>query len=354
MRNPGLRLVGISSTPGGGGGCVFGNRAEEELRLWLETRLDALGIDPVAYSRFVLSLLRHPDSALSPGAEEFDYNYRTQGRRYNRQITRTKIQPQDHREQKRVVVQCLTNAADQKFGIETLVDELCTKLRDLEGGDINDNKVDCHKIEDKNKNNNNNNNFESLTPRDRALRYYAAFPALQPSTPKKITQIKDNKYNSINNINIKYRNNYLNGKKFNKNINDKHINSNNNNNNNINKIKNNKINNKERQMKKTKMSIQSIDTRKIKDKETFGFAKSLEREREREREKELDDLRLAQLQAKFDESLEALWDSGPGNSNDKSSIWAAPSLSIPSGPLWPSISTNEMSLILPSSTTIIT
>ncbi|KAF7998302.1 hypothetical protein HCN44_009700 [Aphidius gifuensis] len=335
MRNPGLRIVGISSTPGGGG--VFGNRAEEELRLWLETRLDALGIDPVAYSRFVLSLLRRPDSALSSGAEEFDNKYRTQGRRYNRQFTRTNIHPQGDREQKRAVVQCLTNAADQKFGIETLVDELCAKLRDLEGGDIDDNTtVDCHKIEAKK-----NNNFESLTPRDRALRYYAAFPALQPSTPKKITQIKDNKYNSINNLNNnKYRNNNgLNGKKFNKNINDKH---NNNSNNNINKIKNNKINHKERQLKKTKMSIQSIDTRKLKDKETFGFAKSLERERE----KELDDLRLAQLQAKFDESLEALWDSGPGNSNDKSSIWAAPSLSIPSGPHWP-ISTNEMSLILP-------
>lgn len=94
------------------------------------------------------------------------------------------------------------------------------------------------------------------------------------------------------------------------------------------------------------MLQQSIDTRKLKDKETFGFAKSLERERE----KELDDLRLAQLQAKFDESLEALWDSGVGNSNDKSSIWAAPSLSIPSGPLWP-MSTNEMSLILPITNT---
>lgn len=61
----------------------------------------------------------------------------------------------------------------------------------------------------------------------------------------------------------------------------------------------------------------------------------MEREREKERELELDRLKLAQLQAKFDESLEALWDSGPGNSQDTSSIWAAPSLSIPSGPLWP-------------------
>lgn len=61
----------------------------------------------------------------------------------------------------------------------------------------------------------------------------------------------------------------------------------------------------------------------------------MEREREKEQELALDQLRLAQLQAKFDESLEALWDTGPGISQGTDSIWAAPSLSIPSGPLWP-------------------
>ena len=61
----------------------------------------------------------------------------------------------------------------------------------------------------------------------------------------------------------------------------------------------------------------------------------MERDREKEQELALDQLRLAQLQAKFDESLEALWDTGPGISQGTDSIWAAPSLSIPSGPLWP-------------------
>lgn len=89
-----------------------------------------------------------------------------------------------------------------------------------------------------------------------------------------------------------------------------------------------------------------MESRRTDEKESFGFAKSMEREREKERELELDQLRLAQLQAKFDESLEALWDSGPGNSQDKASIWAAPSLSIPSGPLWP-VDTGEFPLILP-------
>lgn len=71
----------------------------------------------------------------------------------------------------------------------------------------------------------------------------------------------------------------------------------------------------------------------------------MERERDKERELEMDKIKLAQLQAKFDESLEALWDSGPGNAGDTASIWAAPSLSIPSGPLWP-VDPTEL-LILP-------
>lgn len=80
---------------------------------------------------------------------------------------------------------------------------------------------------------------------------------------------------------------------------------------------------------------------------SYGFAKSMERGRDRAREMELelDQLRLAQLKAKFDQSLEALWDSGPGNAQDTASIWAAPSLSIPSGPLWPTDTTDAPFLL---------
>ena len=109
MRNPGLHLVGIAASPGGGG--VFGTKAEEELRQWLDTRLDELGIDPVAYSRFVLSLLRHPDSALTPPGEVVGTG-KGKGRRA-RTRPRTRLPLQGEREQRRAVVQCLTSAADQ-------------------------------------------------------------------------------------------------------------------------------------------------------------------------------------------------------------------------------------------------
>ncbi|KAK1127588.1 hypothetical protein K0M31_004119 [Melipona bicolor] len=311
MRNPALHLVGIATSPGGGE--VFGTRAEEELRQWLEARLDALGIDPVAYSRFVLSLLRCPDSALSP-PEEAVGTSRNGGRRI-RARPKAKLPTQGNREQRRAVVQCLTSAADNKCGVETLVDELCMKLRDLEGGGSDEKEEEFKKSDGENK-----TSLESLTPRDRALRYYAAFPALQPTTLKKFSQRKDRNFGNNNNNN----NNKINGVNYN-------------NNKNANKSRN----------KKTKMSI-SINPTKSEKKQSFGFAKSMEREREKELELELDKLRLAQLQAKFDESLEALWDSGPGNAQDTASIWAAPTLSIPSEPLWPP-DTTETIFTLPTS-----
>lgn len=118
MRNPALHLVGIAASPGGGG--IFGTRAEEELRHWLEQRLDALGIDPVAYSRCILSLLRRPDSALTPPPLDvtgYNTNYNKQhggGRRRSKSRPRSKLpNNQGDREQRRAVVQCLTNAADE-------------------------------------------------------------------------------------------------------------------------------------------------------------------------------------------------------------------------------------------------
>ena len=120
MRNPALHLVGIAASPGGGG--VFSSyRAEEELRHWLEQRLDALGIDPVAsYSRFVISLLRCPDSALTPSPEFLPksklsgtataaaaHSFNTKAR------YQTKLPLHTQKEPRRAVVKCLTSAADQ-------------------------------------------------------------------------------------------------------------------------------------------------------------------------------------------------------------------------------------------------
>lgn len=108
------------------------------------------------------------------------------------------------------------------------------KLRDLEGGGSDEAKEESKSTDDDNK-----TNLESLTPRDRALRYYAAFPALQPTTLKKFPQKKDRNCgnNNNNNNNFNNNNNKINGVNYN----------------------NNKNNNKSRN-KKTKMSIVSGET----------------------------------------------------------------------------------------------
>ncbi|XP_029160148.1 uncharacterized protein KIAA0232-like [Nylanderia fulva] len=204
MRNPAaLHLIGIAASPGGGE--VFGSRAEEELRQWLEARLDALGIDPVAYSRLVLSLLRRPDSALSPPEEDFatELGTRSTGCRIRVRF-KAKLPTHGDGEQRRTVVQYLTSAADDKNGVETLVDELCIKLKELEGGSSRNEKEESKKSSDEPK-----TNLEALTPRDRALRYYAAFPALQSASIKKSPH--KNFANSTNNktitIGINFHNN---------------------------------------------------------------------------------------------------------------------------------------------------
>ncbi|KYM95949.1 hypothetical protein ALC62_13397 [Cyphomyrmex costatus] len=303
MRNPALHSVGIATSPGGGE--VFGSRAEEELRQWLETRLDALGINPVAHSRFVLSLLRRPDSALSPPEEAIELG-RDIGRRIGCARLKAKLPTHGNGEQRQAVVQCLTNAADNKCGVDALIDELCIKLKELEGGSY-DEREESEKFCDELK-----TNLEALTLRDNfALQYYAAF---HKDFCTEVSFIKTSAQKDINFANSNNNKNYG-------------INLHN-----INNIARNK----------TKMSI-NIESHRSEDKESFGFVKSMERERE----KELDQLKLAQLKAKFD-SLETLWNSAPGNAQDTSSIWAAPSLSIPSKPLWPTDPTRTI-FTLPTS-----
>lgn len=95
--------------------------------------------------------------------------------------------------------------------METLVEELCTKLRDLEGGDSHDEKEESKKLDNESK-----TNLEVLTPRDRALRYYAAFPALQPTSLNKFSQRKDKTFGNNNNNNTDSSINYNNNKNNNK------------------------------------------------------------------------------------------------------------------------------------------
>lgn len=94
-----------------------------------------------------------------------------------------------------------------------MVDELCIKLKELEGGSSYDETEEFKKSHDEPK-----TNLEALTPRDRALRYYAAFPALQSVSIKKTPAQKDRNFANSNNnknygINLHNKNNSARNKK---------------------------------------------------------------------------------------------------------------------------------------------
>ncbi|XP_044736077.1 uncharacterized protein LOC123298199 isoform X2 [Chrysoperla carnea] len=109
---------------------------------WLEEQLEARGIDAVVYTRYVLSLLhRDPQDLTSSDLDLFG-------------IEQTK--------------QC---------GIESLVDELCIKLRQIENK--TDDELETSQKTEITKVANENN---KISPNDLARRYYAAFPALNGKT----------------------------------------------------------------------------------------------------------------------------------------------------------------------------
>lgn len=90
---------------------------------------------------------------------------------------------------------------------------MCIKLKELEGGSSYNEKEESKKSRDESK-----TNLETLTPRDRALRYYAAFPALQSVPIKKTPAQKDKNFANSNNnknygVNLNNKNNSARNKK---------------------------------------------------------------------------------------------------------------------------------------------
>lgn len=155
---------------------------------WLEQELESRGIDAVVYTRYVLSLLRKDYQP----ADLICSKVSSGGRR-----RRTSRGPLRDPEQLRrsAAVDCLTSACDQvritsvrqpdnpiantnpismlqKCGIESLVDELCQKLRDFES--------DAGATGERPPDRDTRSNPTHAT--DPTARYYAAFPAL-PAPP---------------------------------------------------------------------------------------------------------------------------------------------------------------------------
>ncbi|XP_069704966.1 uncharacterized protein [Periplaneta americana] len=152
---------------------------------WLDEQLEARGIDAVVYTRYVLSLLQRdtldsPDDllVLSPNkGKEVGRRGRKRGR--NREEC---WDVWDCEQLKRsAAVECLMSASDQKCGIEKLVDELCIKLKEIQSEGESSIHLELSQASVPAKQAN------TASPQDQVQKYYAAFPPLNSKVADSIT-----------------------------------------------------------------------------------------------------------------------------------------------------------------------
>jgi len=136
---------------------------------WLERELECLGIDSAAYARTVLSLLSR--DTLDP-AEVIQSGYVLVANTSGRGAGGLPASGTHEEDQKRAeVIECLRSASEDHCGIQLLVDQLISmlkQLRDAEHGSSDGGK---------------RSDDTSDTPGDPVLRYEAAFPALSRNSP---------------------------------------------------------------------------------------------------------------------------------------------------------------------------
>ncbi|XP_051866067.1 uncharacterized protein KIAA0232 homolog isoform X2 [Pristis pectinata] len=104
------------------------------VQTWLGQELEKCGIDAMIYTRYVLSLLLH---------DSYDYDLQEQEndiflgweKGTSKKWGKGKKKCSDlslEEMKKQAAVQCLRSASDESSGIETLVEELCSKLKELQ------------------------------------------------------------------------------------------------------------------------------------------------------------------------------------------------------------------------------
>lgn len=105
-----------------------------EISDWLEEQLEARGIDAVVYTRYVISLLNRDSLDIAYPDQDLNFAH-----------------------------------LNQSYGIESLVDELCEKLKEVKSdSSINPDVTFSNQSSD----------FQNISPQDSAKKYYAAFPPL--------------------------------------------------------------------------------------------------------------------------------------------------------------------------------
>lgn len=158
---------------------------------WLEEQLEARGIDAVVYTRYVLSLLHthavdviYPDEELQFSRLKKEVKRSSGGRkRFRRSSDWWRHAQADAEQIKRsAAVECLMSASDQNCEIESLVDELCEKLKEV-------NSEPCSPSNPSDTTTATAPKEQKITPQELAEKYYAAFPPLCPQSPSKLISL---------------------------------------------------------------------------------------------------------------------------------------------------------------------
>ncbi|XP_006893734.1 PREDICTED: uncharacterized protein KIAA0232 homolog [Elephantulus edwardii] len=143
------------------------------VQTWLGQELEKCGIDAMIYTRYVLSLLLH---------DSYDYDLQEQEndiflgweKGACKKWGKSKKKSSDltlEEMKKQAAVQCLRSASDESSGIETLVEELCSRLKDLQSEQE-------EKINKKLEGSPSPEAELSPTAKDQVEMYYEAFPPL--------------------------------------------------------------------------------------------------------------------------------------------------------------------------------
>ncbi|XP_065769952.1 uncharacterized protein KIAA0232 homolog isoform X1 [Muntiacus reevesi] len=143
------------------------------VQTWLGQELEKCGIDAMIYTRYVLSLLLHDsydydlqeqENDIFLGWEKGAYKKWGKSKRKGSDLTLEEMK-------KQAAVQCLRSASDESSGIETLVEELCSRLKDLQSQQE-------EKIHKKLEGSPSPEAELSPTAKDQVEMYYEAFPPL--------------------------------------------------------------------------------------------------------------------------------------------------------------------------------
>ncbi|XP_037386405.1 uncharacterized protein KIAA0232 homolog isoform X2 [Talpa occidentalis] len=143
------------------------------VQTWLGQELEKCGVDAVVYTRYVLSLLLHDscdydlqeqENDIFLGWEKGAYKKWGKSKRKCSDLTLEEMK-------KQAAVQCLRSASDESSGIETLVEELCSRLKDLQSKQE-------EKIHKKLEGSSSPEAELSPPAKDQVEMYYEAFPPL--------------------------------------------------------------------------------------------------------------------------------------------------------------------------------